>query len=108
MLGPALTPRESAVLAAVERRLTNPEIASELFISVRTVESHIASLRRKLEAESRADLVSAARELREASVRVPANPFRGRGRDVAELESAVRAGDLLTLVGPGGVSIFNK
>ncbi|MBD8024808.1 ATP-binding protein [Microbacterium gallinarum] len=103
MLGPPLTPRESAVLAAVERRLTNPEIASELFISVRTVESHIASLRRKLGAESRADLVSAARELRDASVRVPANPFRGRGRDVAELEAAVRAGDLLTLVGPGGV-----
>ena len=52
--GPTLTPRESAVLAAVERRLSNPEIASELFISVRTVESHIASLKRKLGADSRA------------------------------------------------------
>ncbi|WP_214466508.1 ATP-binding protein [Microbacterium flavescens] len=103
MLGPPLTPRERAVLAAVERRLTNPEIASELFISVRTVESHIASLRRKLGAESRADLVAAAREVRDAAVRVPANPLRGRGRDLSELEAAVRAGDLLTLVGPGGV-----
>ena len=57
--GQTLTPRESAVLAAVERRLTNPEIAAELYISVRTVESHIASLKRKLGAESRAELIAA-------------------------------------------------
>lgn len=103
VLGPPLTPRESAVLAAVERRLTNPEIASELFISVRTVESHIASLRRKLDADSRADLISAARHRREASVRVPANPLRGRGRDLAAMDAALGTGDVLTLVGPGGV-----
>lgn len=103
VLGPPLTPRERAVLGAVERRLTNPEIASELFISVRTVESHIASLRRKLDADSRADLVAAARQRREASVRVPANPLRGRGRDLALAESVLATGDLLTLVGPGGV-----
>lgn len=103
VLGPPLTPRERAVLAGVERRLNNPEIASELFISVRTVESHIASLRRKLDADSRADLVAAARRRREASVRVPANPLRGRGRDLAAAESALATGDLLTLVGPGGV-----
>lgn len=103
VLGPPLTPRERAVLAGVERRLTNPEIASELFISVRTVESHIASLRRKLDADSRADLVAAARQRREASVRVPANPLRGRGRDLAVAEDAFARGDLLTFVGPGGV-----
>lgn len=103
VLGPPLTPRERAVLAGVERRLTNPEIASELFISVRTVESHIASLRRKLGAETRADLVAAARHRRETTVRVPDNPLRGRGRDLAAAEAALAAGDLLTLVGPGGV-----
>ncbi|MFE7844335.1 ATP-binding protein [Microbacterium sp. NPDC057407] len=103
MLGPPLTPRERAVLAGVERRLTNPEIASELFISVRTVESHIASLRRKLDADSRADLVAAARHRRESSVRVPANPLRGRGRDLAMAEAAFARGDLVTFVGPGGV-----
>ncbi|MHC2999469.1 ATP-binding protein [Microbacterium sp. HJ5] len=103
MLGPPLTPRERAVLAGVERRLTNPEIASELFISVRTVESHIASLRRKLDADTRADLVSAARHRREASVQVPANPLRGRGRDLARIGAALAVGDQLTLVGPGGV-----
>ncbi len=103
VLGPALTPRERAVLAAVERRLTNPEIASELFISVRTVESHIASLRRKLGADSRSDLIAAARELRETSVRVPANPFRGRGRDLAELAALLESHRWVTVVGPGGV-----
>jgi predicted ATPase/DNA-binding CsgD family transcriptional regulator len=103
VLGPPLTPRERAVLAGVERRLTNPEIASELFISVRTVESHIASLRRKLDADSRSDLVAAARHRREASVRVPSNPLRGRGRDLAAAEDAFARGDLLTFVGPGGV-----
>ena len=45
---PEVTVREADVLAAVERRLANAEIAAELFLSVRTVESHIAALRRKL------------------------------------------------------------
>lgn len=103
VLGPALTPRERAVLAAVERRLTNPEIASELFISVRTVESHIASLRRKLGADSRSDLIAAARDLRESSVRVPSNPLRGRGRDLAALAALLAVHRWVTIVGPGGV-----
>lgn len=51
-----LSPRELDVLAAVGRRLSNAEIAAELFTSVRTVESHIAALRRKLAVTSRANL----------------------------------------------------
>ena len=43
-----LSPREAEVLAAIGRRLTNAEIAAEMFVSVRTVESHVAALRRKL------------------------------------------------------------
>ncbi|NEE02450.1 response regulator transcription factor [Phytoactinopolyspora halotolerans] len=52
-----LTRRERATLAAVERQLNNAEIAEEFGVSVRTVESHIAALRRKLNAASRAELI---------------------------------------------------
>ncbi len=103
VVGTPLTPRERAVLAAVERRLSNPEIAAELFISVRTVESHIASLRRKLQVDSRAGLVAGARKFRESAVRTPANPLRGRGRDLARLRELLAGHPQVTIVGPGGV-----
>ncbi|HEU5036389.1 MAG TPA: helix-turn-helix transcriptional regulator, partial [Nocardioides sp.] len=44
-----MSAREAEVLAAVAEHLTNAEIASRLFISVRTVESHVSSLLRKLQ-----------------------------------------------------------
>lgn len=103
MLGPPLTPRERAVLGAVERRLNNSEIASEMFISVRTVESHIASLRRKLGATTRSDLIAAAQHGREAVLDAPADPLRGRGRDLARLLPLVDAGAVVTITGTGGV-----
>lgn len=103
MPGQTLTPRESAILAAVERRLSNPEIASELFISVRTVESHIASLRRKLGAASRAELIAAAGDRREASVRLPDTTFMGREGEFVALGALVDAHRCVTVTGPGGV-----
>ncbi|MFF2493461.1 ATP-binding protein [Agromyces sp. NPDC058064] len=103
MSNPRLTPRERAVLAAIERRLSNPEIASEMFISVRTVESHVASLRRKLDAETRAELVAASIGLRETSVRVPDDVFVGRDADLDRLGEAVETRHWVTLTGPGGV-----
>jgi predicted ATPase/DNA-binding CsgD family transcriptional regulator len=101
--GTSLTPREGAVLAAVERRLTNPEIAAELFLSVRTVESHIASLRRKLGAESRGALIAAAGEKRARSVDVPNNPLRGRQSELAELGQLLESRRWITVTGAGGV-----
>lgn len=101
--GQTLTPRESAILAAVERRLSNPEIASELFISVRTVESHIASLRRKLGAESRAELIAAAGERRGTSVRLPDTRFVGRETELDALGALIDAHRCVTVIGPGGV-----
>ncbi|MDQ0895076.1 putative ATPase [Agromyces ramosus] len=103
--GPSLTPRETAVLAAVERRLSNPEIATELFISVRTVESHIASLKRKLGADTRVELMSAARDQRErqTTVRLPRNAFVGRETDLERLAGLFAEHRWITVTGSGGV-----
>jgi DNA-binding NarL/FixJ family response regulator len=51
-----LTATEQRVLAVVLRGLTNKEIAAELFVSSRTVESHVAAILRKTGATSRAKL----------------------------------------------------
>lgn len=58
-LGPVeqLSPREREVLRLIGLGMTNPEIARVLVVSPRTVETHRARLTRKLQAQSRADLV---------------------------------------------------
>ena len=45
--------REAEVLALVGEHLTNAQIARRLFISIRTVESHVSSLLRKLDLTDR-------------------------------------------------------
>lgn len=57
---PALTCREVQVVSLVVEGCTNPEIARELVISPRTVQSHVASAMRKLDARSRTQLAVAA------------------------------------------------
>jgi two-component system response regulator NreC len=58
-----LTERERDVLRLLARGHTNAEIAHELHLSVRTVEAHRASVRTRLGASNRSELVDAAREL---------------------------------------------
>ncbi|SBS26025.1 Oxygen regulatory protein NreC [Marinomonas spartinae] len=58
----SLTPRESAVLAEVANGLSNKEIAQQLNISVRTVETHRQNIKRKLDIHSSAGLVKYAIE----------------------------------------------
>lgn len=51
-----LSPREMEVFESVVRGLSNKEIATDLGISVRTLESHRLSLMRKMDATCMADL----------------------------------------------------
>jgi len=53
-----LTAAESGVLALVRVGQTNKQIAAELFISVRTVESHVAAALRKTGAANRSTLIT--------------------------------------------------
>ena len=55
-----LSSREQDILAGVAYGHTNQEIAEQLFLSVRTIESHRASIQEKLGIKNRADLVAYA------------------------------------------------
>ena len=57
-----LTAREEEVLARVARGRTNAEIAGELFISLSTTKTHLASLMTKLGARNRVELAMWAYE----------------------------------------------
>ena len=65
LIGAAVSEREAEVLALVGEHLTNQEIARRLVISVRTVESHVSSLLRKLEVADRRALAELAMSLAE-------------------------------------------
>jgi two-component system, NarL family, response regulator NreC len=52
-----LTEREAQILKLIALGHTNAEIGSQLYLSVRTVESHRAHIQQKLRRTSRADLV---------------------------------------------------
>ena len=59
-----LTSREREVLRLIAQGYTYKEIASELFISVKTVESHVSSVLRKLQLSTRHQLTRWAAERR--------------------------------------------
>jgi DNA-binding CsgD family transcriptional regulator len=53
-----LTPREQEIATLVARGFTNRQIASELFISERTVDHHVANILKKLDVGSRERVAS--------------------------------------------------
>lgn len=55
-----VTPAERDVLVLLAQGLTNPQIAEALFVSPRTVQSHVSSLLRKVDVGSRATLTAFA------------------------------------------------
>lgn len=111
MATPSISAREAEVLALLGEHLSNAEIAGRLFISVRTVESHVSSLLRKLQLPDRRALArhaaASGRTTGQAgpppALPAPLTAFVGRTRERAELAAAVRAHRQVTAVGPGGV-----
>ncbi len=59
---PALTARETEVLHLLARGRTNGQIASQLFISVKTASVHVTHILAKLGASSRGEAVALARD----------------------------------------------
>jgi predicted ATPase/DNA-binding CsgD family transcriptional regulator len=106
-----ISPRERDVLALLGEHLTNAEIAQQLHLSVRTVESHVSSLLRKLGADDRRALAARASETAAAGARagrfagapVVSTSFVGRSGEREDVRRALAESRLVTLVGPGGV-----
>lgn len=105
-----ISPREAEVLTLVGAHLSNAEIAARLFISVRTVESHVSSLLRKLEVPDRRALAQRTPEPAGAAPSHPApalpaplTSFIGRVSEQAALTEMLKAHRQVTAAGPGGV-----
>ncbi|WP_276313948.1 ATP-binding protein [Nocardia huaxiensis] len=107
-----ISDREAEVLALVGQHRSNAEIAAELFISVRTVETHVSSLLRKVGVPDRRALAQRAAELTATAEPVsetvailpsPLTSFIGRDQERAALRAAVAGNRQVTALGPGGV-----
>ncbi len=74
----ALTDTERQVAALVAEGNSNPDIAARMFISRRTVQSHVSSILTKLDCTSRVELaVAAARQVHDAARNgsTPSRPY---------------------------------
>src|SRR5215831_6192225 len=108
--GAEVTAREAEILALVARHMTNAQIADALFISTRTVESHVSAMLRKLQLPDRRSLARHAEAMPGLLVKsgsralpVPVTPFIGRTGERAALTAALAEHRLVTATGPGGI-----
>jgi predicted ATPase/DNA-binding CsgD family transcriptional regulator len=97
--------REAEVLTALAGGRSNAQIARQLHISVRTVESHISSLLRKYGVADRHELAGLAETDHQGftALASPSTTFVGREHEQAELLAALGSNRLVSLLGPGGV-----
>lgn len=63
-----LSPAEQRVCLAVGRGMSNKAIAAELFLSIRTVETHVSRILRKMDASSRLKLGLMVRDVSDSNV----------------------------------------
>jgi predicted ATPase/DNA-binding CsgD family transcriptional regulator len=105
-----ITARELEVLRHVVARLSNREIADQLVVSVRTVESHVSALLNKLGVASRRELAARGATLLDqlaapasGGLPVALNRFVGRTRERGEVSDLLCSARLVTLTGPAGV-----
>src|SRR3954451_22469702 len=108
----AVSEREAEVLAALADHMTNAQIAQRLHISVRTVETHVSSLLRKLGAGDRRELagLAASRPGPPSAAPMPFaglphrwTTFIGREAELDEILAALTGSRMVTLLGPGGI-----
>jgi DNA-binding CsgD family transcriptional regulator len=100
--------REAEELAALGEHLTNAKINARLFISIRTVGSHVSSLLRKLQVADRRALATVATTQSAAAARPdvataaattlpsPLTPFVGRVAERAALTDGLHGHRLIT------------
>src|SRR5581483_4617905 len=87
-----VTAREAEVLELLADRLSNREIAEQLYVSVRTVETHVSSLLTKLGARDRRELATRGQAARRVAGATPSHlpvqltSFVGREDEQSELE----------------------
>ncbi|HEY1920185.1 MAG TPA: LuxR C-terminal-related transcriptional regulator [Streptosporangiaceae bacterium] len=111
-----MSEREAEVLQKLGAHLTNAKIASQMHISVRTVESHVSSLLRKFGVPDRRALAELAPAVAARPLpRSGAGPvvglssarttFIGREQEQAAVREGLagRDGRVVSLIGPGGV-----
>ena len=109
-----VTRKEGEVLELVGQHLTNAEIAARLYVSERTVESHVSSLLRKFQVANRHELArvvegttveetaSGSSPSEVSGIPAAVTPLVDREEESAKIAVLLSRHRLVTLVGAGG------